>query len=88
MAFSTVKTDKKLLIEAKARGYYNGSTPYNRLFNTLFFTGGTLNFKPDLPEDFKRSAMRYLKSFMQSYEPKHEEKEAISALLLSELVEL
>ena len=28
MAFSTYKTDKALLAEAKERGFYDGNTPY------------------------------------------------------------
>lgn len=83
-----LRTDKKLLAEAKERGFYNGRTPYNALFSELFFCGGNLNFKEGLSEDFILKAVPYLKSFMQSFEPKHEEKEAISALLLSELVEV
>lgn len=79
--------DPKLLAEAKARGFYNGNTPYNRLFSTLFFSGGKLNFKNDLPEGFRTSATLYLKAIMGSFEPKHEEKEAVCAMLLSELVE-
>ena len=80
-------TDKQLLTEAENRSFYNGYTPYNTLFSTLFFEGGKLNFKKDLDENFKAKAVPYLKAFMRSYEPKHEEKEAICALLLSELVE-
>lgn len=80
-------TDKKLLEEAKKRGFYNGHTKYNKLFSDLFYSGGKLNFKKDIDEEFKKKAISYLKSFMQSFEPKHEEKEAISALLLSELVD-
>jgi len=80
------KTNPKLLAEAKKRGFYVGNTEYNKLFNGLFFNGGKLKFKPNLDEKFKRAALPYLKSFMASFEPKHEEKEAISALLLSELV--
>ncbi len=80
--------DPKLLKEAKDREFYNGYTPYNKLFSQLFFTGGKLNFKSDLPDDFKAKAVPYLKAFMASFEPKHEEKEAISALLLSELVDI
>ena len=80
-------TDKKLLEEATERGFYCGYTPYNKLFSQLFFRGGELNFKKDLNEDFKNKAVPYLKSFMGSFEPKHEEKDAICALLLSELVE-
>lgn len=86
--FSTLKTDPKLLKEAKKRGFYEEKTPYNALFSELFFSGGKLNFKKDLPEDFKSSATEYLLSFMRSFEPKHEEKEAVSALILSELVDI
>jgi hypothetical protein len=82
------RTDKKLLIEAKSRDFYNGNTPYNALFGGLFFGGGKLNFKKDIPEDFRKTATQYLKAFMGSFEPKHEEKEAICAMLLSELVDI
>lgn len=86
VAFSTVKTDPSLLKEAKERGFYRGNTKYNDLFGKLFYSGGKLDFKKDLPETFKTIAFTYLKAFMNSFEPKHEEKEAICALLLSELV--
>ncbi len=85
---STTKTNSKLLAEAKERGFYCGHTPYNDLFSKLFFNGGKLKFKKNLGADFKAKALPYLKSFMGSFEPKHEEKEAICALLLSELVEV
>lgn len=88
MAFPVFNTIPELLDEAKKRGFYNGRTPYNRLFSDLFFNGGSFNFKKDLPEDFKVKATRYLKSFMGSFSPKHEEKEAVSALILSELVDV
>jgi len=87
IAFSTLKTNTDLLKEACDRGFYNGYTLYNKLFSKLFFSGGELNFKKDLPEDFKNSATAYLMKFMTSFESKHEEKEAICAMLLSELVE-
>lgn len=83
----TIKTDKNLLEEAKKRGFYNGHTPYNDLFSNLFFNGGKVNFKKNLDKKFKAKALPYLKAFMKSFEPAHEEKEAICALLLSELVE-
>lgn len=87
MAFSTLKTDMVLLAEAKERGFYDGNTPYNRLFSQIFFRGGKVKFKESISPEFKSAAWPYLKAFMASFEPKHEEKEAISALLLSELVE-
>ena len=86
--FGTFNTVPELLAEAKARGFYDGDTPYNSLFSKLFFAGGKLNFKPNLPEDFKTNATRYLGAFMRSFAPKHEEKEAICALILSELVDI
>jgi len=85
VGFST-KTDPVLLEEAKNRGFYAGNKKENKLFNELFFNGGMLNFKKDLDPKFQKGATIYLKSFMQSFSPKHEEKEAISALILSELV--
>ena len=87
IAFSTQRTNPELLAEARARGFYNGRTPYNDLFSQLFYRGGALNFKKDLPEDFKKAATLYLKSLMGSFAPSHEDKEAVCALLLSELVE-
>lgn len=87
MMFPTIKTDKELLAEAKEKGFYNGNTPYNKLFSNLFFLGGKVKFKKNLDEDFKNRAWPYCRAFMGSYEPKHEEKEAICALLMSELLE-
>ena len=86
MAVPTFDTDKQLLIEAKDRGFYNGHTPYNKLFSNLFFSGGQIQFKPDLDETFKKEAWGYCRSFMGSWSPKHEEKEAICAMLMSELL--
>ncbi len=87
MAFPVFHTIPALLAEAKWRGFYNGNTLYNRLFSALFFRGGRVVFKKDLPEGFKDRAWPYLQSFMGSWSPKHEEKEAICAMLLSELTE-
>lgn len=88
MAFSTIKTDPKLLSEAKIRGFYNGNTPYNRKFSDLFFTGGSVTFKSKINPEFKNAAWNYCKAFMKSWEPKHEEKEAICAMIMSEIIEL
>lgn len=88
MAFSTLRTDKALLAEAEARGFYGGNTPFNDLFSSLFFKGGKVNYRTDIPDSFKNDAGVYMRSFMGSFEPKHEEKEAICAMLLSELVTL
>ena len=87
-AFSTLRTDPVLLAEAMARGFYNGNTPYNTLFSTLFFKGGKLNLKKNLPEKFENAALPYFKALAASFGPSHEDKEAVCAMLLSELVDL
>lgn len=86
MAFPTLKADKTLLAEAHERGFIHGDTPYERMFSKLFFEGGKLDFKEGLEPEFKSNATAYLKAFMGSWEPKHEHKQSICALILSELV--
>jgi len=86
LAFPTLGVDPKLLKEAKKRGYYNGHSRWNDLASQLFFFGGELKLKKDWTPN-KQRGLRYMKAFMGSWEPKHEEKEAIVALLLSELCE-
>ena len=88
IAFSTEGTDKKLLEEAERRGFLYGSTPYNKLFSDLFFKGGKLDYREGLDDEFVSRCSRYMRAVMASFEPKHEHKEAICALLLSELVDL
>ena len=78
-------TNLDLLKEAKKRGFYNGRTPYNKMFNDLFFGGGKVGFKDGVDEEFIKNVIPYLKAFMGSFSPKHEEKEAICALILSEI---
>lgn len=86
MAFPTFRTDPELLAEAKRRGFYNGSGPYNDLASTLFFKGGKVKFLDGVPEDFQKRAWAYVRSFMGSFAPSHEDKDAICALILSEIV--
>jgi hypothetical protein len=87
MAFSTFKTDKILYEEAIKRGFDNWNNPYHKLFSSLFFNGGRVVFKKDIEESFKKSAWDYCRAFMASFEPKHEEKSAICALIMSEILE-
>ena len=88
MAFPVFKTIPELLEEAKERGFYCGNTPYNELFSKLFFSGGSIEFKEDVNEEFKTKAWPYCRAFMGSFEPKHEEKEAICAMLMSEILKV
>lgn len=87
MAFPTFNTIPELLNEAKDRGFFNDSNPYCRLFSKLFFSGGKVVFKKDIDEQVKLRIWSYLRSFMGSFAPKHEHKEAICAMLLSEICE-
>ena len=92
-AFPTFPTNPELLEEAKARGFYNKDTPYNRLFSSLFFHGTKekwegLKLKEDVPEEFMIAAGKYMRVLMGSFAPKHEEKEAVCSMLLSEIVEV
>jgi len=87
LVFPTMDTNKELLAEAKLRGFYGGYTPYNDLFTALFFRGGRIVFKKGIDPEFKAKAWAYCRAFMGGYVPKHEEKEAICAMLMSELLE-
>jgi len=60
----------------------------DELFSSLFFGGGKVQFKKDLQLAFKESAWPYTRALMGSFEPSHQEKEAVCAMLLSELVEI
>ncbi len=82
------ETDTVLLQEAHDRGFYNGHTPYNKLFSDLFFKGGNIKFKEGLDEAFLSRAVGYLHKCMRSFASKHQEKEAVSSLILSEVADI
>ena len=87
IAFSCIRNDRKLLLDAKEQGFYSGCTKYNDMFKDLFFKGGKIPTKPSLNEVDKIRALRYFKALSSSFEPKHEEKEAVCALILKLLCE-
>ncbi len=82
LAFSTQGTNKDLLAIAKSHGFYNGDSKWNKAFSSLFFGGGRIETSRKIPEDDKQKMIRYFKSLASSFQPKHEEKEAVCALLL------
>lgn len=88
LAFPTFGTIPELLAEAKERGFYESSTPYNELFNELFYNGGEVIFKKGIDSEFRKTAWPYCKVLMGSFAPKHEEKEAVCAMLMSEILEV
>lgn len=81
----TRDADPKLLEEAKRRGYLYGHKPGNKMFSQLFFSGGRIKYREDVPEKHKNNVYAYLRSFMGSWAPKHEHKEAICGMLLDEI---
>lgn len=87
LAFPTFNTDHVLLKEAEDRGLLHGNTQYNKLFSTLFFSGGKVKFKEGIDTEFQTRAWRYMRALIGSFSPKHEHKEAVCALILSEICE-
>jgi hypothetical protein len=85
MAFPTANTNPVLLEEAKRRGYLYGHKSGNKMFTTLFYKGGALQIRKDIPEDFLRAVNGYFRSLIGSWAPKHEHKEAVCAMLLDEI---
>lgn len=85
--FSTLTADPALLEEAKHRGFYMGHTKANQMFGRLF-GGGRIMIKPEADTEFIRRVMiPYLKALLNSYALKHEEKEAICAMILDEIAD-
>ena len=84
--FSTLKADAALLEEARHRGFYMGHTKANQMFGWLF-GGGRIMIKPEADTEFVRRAIPYLKALLNSYALKHEEKEAICAMILDEIAD-
>ena len=84
--FSTLKADPALLEESKCRGFYMGHMKANQMFGRLF-SGGRIMIKPEADTEFVRRVITYLKALLRSYALKHEEKEAICAMILDEIAD-
>nr|WP_278721794.1 hypothetical protein [Alistipes onderdonkii] len=84
--FSTLKADPELFEEAKRRGFFMGHTKANQIFGRLF-SGGRIMIKPEADTEFVRRVIPYLKALLNSYALKHEEKEAICAMILDEIAD-
>jgi len=67
--------------------FWDEKTYWNKLFSTLFFKGGEItNIIPKEGVDSDK-ALRAIKAVMRSWEPKHEDKEAIVAYMFSQWFE-
>jgi len=86
VVFPTADTDPKLLAEAKRRGYdMNSRKPGAEMFRTLFYKGGRIKYRKDVPQEHINNVYAYLRSFMGSFAPKHEHKTAVCSMLLDEI---
>ena len=84
LAFSTFNTIPELLEEANKRNLAKG----RKKFNELFFNGGKVEFQKDFEGSWKENAFLYARSLMGSFSPKHEDKEAVCAMIFEECLVL
>lgn len=87
LAFPTFDTPEALVEEAKKRGFYNGNSKANDLFSKWFFSGlesGEIVPREDGDKVKTNKALLFAKALMGSFKPKHEDKEAVCALIFSE----
>ena len=87
LAFPIFDAPEPLLKEAKNRGFYYGNTKSNDLFSRWFFSGlkaGEVKVREELDKKEVDNALLFAMSLMGSFKPKHEEKEAVCALIFSE----
>jgi hypothetical protein len=84
LAFSTTKTDPVLLDEAIKRNPKKGIEK----FNELFYSGGKIELQKDVQGTWKENAYLYAISLMSSWDPKHEDKTIVCAMLFEETLKL
>jgi hypothetical protein len=74
LAFPTFNTDPALKAEAYRLKFDYDNNPYQRLTATLFYKGGKVKFRDDVDKDFRSRVWLYVRGFMGSFAPKHEDK--------------
>jgi hypothetical protein len=84
VAFPTFNTIPELYEEAKTRDLTKGT----KKFNELFFSGGKITPQEDVEGTWKEKAFMYARALMGSFAPKHEEKEAVCAMIFQETLVL
>jgi hypothetical protein len=77
LAFSTFKTIPELLELSTSARWEKG----RKKFNELFFTGGDIIYEKEVIGSWKEQALCYALVLMRSFEPKHEDKEAVCAMI-------
>jgi len=86
--FSNLNVDPNMLKIAEDGGFDKDSNPYNKMFNKQFFSGLSLNFKASIDLEYRNRILRYYKALATSFAPRHEHKQAVCAMLLSEISEV
>jgi len=90
-AFPTMGAPPELVKMAHDAGFRcTANTPANDLFS-VWFSGGLAKmptFKTDVDLDKARRAMNWAACFMRSFAPKHEDKEAVCALIFDAALDL
>lgn len=80
LAFPTFDAPVELVEEAKNRHLEKGRAK----FNELFYKGGQLKLKSNIKGTWREDALLFAKALMGSFKPKHEDKEAVCALIFEE----
>ena len=60
---------------------------WNDLFIRLFFEGGSVPVNREYPKEYTDKGLRMLKAVMGSFEPAHEDKKVVCAVILKNLCE-
>lgn len=62
-----------------------GDSKYNDMMEELFFKGGKIPVNESLDIQYRKKGIRILKAILDSFSPKHEEKEKVCGLILKSL---
>ena len=83
---SEVVVDPQLLAEAKKRGYYKNTKPFTRIFWGIAFFLEEPVMKASATTEAHMNIWLYCRRLLRSWKPKHEEKEAVCTMLMSEIL--
>jgi hypothetical protein len=84
LVFGTFNVPADLLEEAKKRKLNKGRAK----FKELFFLGGKVEFKDNVKGTWREKAFSYARALMNSFKPKHEDKESVCAMIFEETLKL
>lgn len=89
IVFSTLDVPESLLHEARKRSMDQPTNLFHRLASFQFANREEgLTLRSDIDEGFGITAVRYIDGLLRSFVPKHEDKIAVVALILSEIIDI